>query len=81
MSNSKTSQPGPGDLPHTLLDVRQVAAQLRCSPRTCYRLVDGGLMPRPLKLGALVRWSKAQIDNWIADGCPRVRNSTNVGAR
>ena len=27
--------------------VRQVAALLRCSPRTVYRLADGGLMPRP----------------------------------
>lgn len=56
-----------------LLDVRQVANVLRCSTRTVYRLADGGLMPRPCKLGALVRWSKADLESWIADGCPNLR--------
>lgn len=59
-----------------LLDVRQVAAFCGCSARTVYRLADAGLMPRPHKLGALCRWSKAEIDAWIASGCPRVATST-----
>jgi excisionase family DNA binding protein len=62
-----------------LLDVKAVAALLACSTRTCYRLADGGLMPRPRKLGALVRWSKADLDQWIAAGCPRVRTSKGGG--
>jgi excisionase family DNA binding protein len=69
------------DSPAALLDVRQVAALLNCSPRTCYRFADGGLMPQPHKLGALVRWSKAEIDAWIAAGCPRVRTATKGGAK
>ncbi len=56
-----------------LLDVTEVAALLSCSSRHVYRLADGGRMPRPVKLGALVRWSKTAIDGWLAEGCPPVR--------
>jgi excisionase family DNA binding protein len=56
-----------------LLSVREVAERLGCSPRHVYRLSDGGLMPRPLKLGALVRWSRKSIEQWIASGCPSCR--------
>ncbi|MHB1035740.1 MAG: helix-turn-helix transcriptional regulator [Pirellulales bacterium] len=57
-----------------LLDVQAVANLLGCSPRTVYRFADCGRMPRPVKLGALIRWSKADLDAWIAAGCPAVRN-------
>ncbi len=63
-----------------LLDVQSLAAMLGCSPRHCYRLADGGRMPRPLKLGALVRWRTAEIREWIAAGCPSVR-AAKGGAR
>lgn len=56
-----------------MLNVGDVAKLLRCSSRTVYRLADSGRMPRPVKLGALVRWPKAAIDAWIADGCPNCR--------
>ena len=36
-----------------LLNVREVARLCGCSPRTIYRLSDGGKMPRPVKIG---RW-------------------------
>ncbi len=65
----------------SLLDVREVAALLRCSSRTVYRLSDGGILPRPRKLGALVRWSAAEIENWIADGCKPVRMGSKGGGR
>ena len=46
-----------------LLDVRAVAALLGgCSVRHIYRLVDGGRMPRPLKLRSLLRWRRAELD-------------------
>ena len=56
-----------------LLDVGEVAAMLRCSRRHVYRLADAGQMPRPVKLGSLVRWSRARLEEWLADGCPAVR--------
>lgn len=61
----------PGSLMHgRLLTVQDMAAILNCSARTVYRLVDSGKMPPPCRLGGLVRWSRAAIDAWIADGCP-----------
>jgi len=64
----------PAELSANLLaDVQAVAELLSCSTRHVYRLSDAGKMPAPLKLGALVRWSRASIDSWIADGCPSCR--------
>jgi len=56
-----------------MLNVDDVAAILNCSTRTVYRLSDSGRMPRPVKLGALVRWSRDAVEQWIADGCPSCR--------
>lgn len=55
-----------------LLDVQAVAALLGISSRTVYRLSDAGRMPGPVKLGSLVRWNRAVIDEWVSAGCPRV---------
>ena len=52
------------------LNVKQVAELLSCSPRHVYRLSDAGRMPPKLKLGALVRWNRELLDEWIASGCP-----------
>jgi excisionase family DNA binding protein len=62
-----------------LLDVRQVAAMLGCSPRTVYRLSDAGKMPRPRRLGALVRWSRSEIDAWISAGCKPIHKPSPTG--
>lgn len=59
-----------------LLDVRAVAAMLGCSPRHIYRLADRGAMPRPVRLGGLVRWCRAALEIWVADGCPSCRNGS-----
>ena len=56
-----------------LLDVNQTAELLQCSPRHVYRLADAGKMPRPVKLGALVRWNRNVVESWIAEGCPSCR--------
>lgn len=61
------------ETPMVLIDVREVANVLGCSSRHVYRLTDLGAMPRPIKLGALVRWRRAEIEDWIAKGCPHVR--------
>jgi excisionase family DNA binding protein len=58
-----------------LLDVRAVAQLLDCSPRHVYRLADAGRMPVPVRIGALVRWSRQAITDWIAAGCPPCRGT------
>jgi excisionase family DNA binding protein len=69
------SLPGalPAPSPAQLLDVRAVAALLDCSTRHVYRLADGGRMPPPVRLGALVRWRRQDLDTWLANGCPTCR--------
>jgi excisionase family DNA binding protein len=56
-----------------LLDVRAVARMLDCSWRHIYRMADSGRLPRPIRLGSLVRWRKSDLDQWLAEGCPSVR--------
>jgi excisionase family DNA binding protein len=53
-----------------LLDVKEVAQLLNCSPRTVRRLADSGRMPAPLRLGRLTRWNPRALRSWIIDGCP-----------
>ena len=56
-----------------LLNVKDVADLLSCSPRTIYRLADSGRMPHPLRLGTLVRWRRSDLYAWLDAGCPVIR--------
>ncbi len=53
-----------------MLTVDGVATLLACSPRTVYRLADEGRIPRPVRIGGMIRWSRELFEQWIADGCP-----------
>ena len=66
---------GPERAPAELLNVRAVAKLLDCSPRHIYRLSDAGRMPKPMKLGQLVRWRRAELMSWLDAGCPPVRTA------
>ena len=58
-----------------LLDVKAVAALLGgCSIRHVYRLADAGRMPRPIKLGTLVRWRRSELISWLDSGCQPIRS-------
>ena len=56
-----------------LLDVGDVAAMLNVSTRTVRRMADSSVMPRPVRLSSLIRWRRADIDAWLAAGCPSCR--------
>ncbi len=62
-----------------LADVQAAAAIYDCSTRHVYRMADAGLIPRPLKLGSLVRWRLRTGDpmtgvlDHIEAGCPNCR--------
>jgi excisionase family DNA binding protein len=63
-----------------MLSIEDIATNyLGCSKRHVYRMADAGRMPRPIKLGSLARWPRAVIEQWIADGCPNVRNASKGG--
>lgn len=63
-----------------MLSVDDIATSyLGCSTRHVNRLADSGRMPRAIKLGALIRWQRAVIEEWIAAGCPNVRKASKGG--
>ena len=50
------------------------AAQLvGLSYRAWLRLCDAGGAPWGLKLGGARRWNLAELEAWIANGCPKLR--------
>lgn len=53
-----------------LIDANEVARLLGVSSRMVWRLRDSGKMPRPTKIGSLVRWPRGVIEDWIEAGCP-----------
>jgi predicted DNA-binding transcriptional regulator AlpA len=55
----------------TLLRIRDIAARLGCSTKHITRLRAAGAMPRPLEIGALLRWDPNVVEDWIKRGCPR----------
>jgi len=71
--DEKAERVDAGTMDSAMLTVHDVARMLNCSARTVYRLADSGRIPRPVKLGALVRWPREVVEQWIADGCPDVR--------
>ncbi len=67
-----------------LLGVESVR-QVYCggaSARHVYRMAEEGLMPWGVKLGALRRWRRDELDAWIAGGCkPVAKPASTKGAR
>ena len=53
-----------------LIDSRQVGELLNLSTRTVWRLLSAGKLPQPVRIGRSVRWSRSDIEIWIANGCP-----------
>lgn len=50
-------------------DAKTIARRLLCSVRQVRRMQDLGTMPRPFRIGRLVRWPASTIDEWIKAGC------------
>jgi predicted DNA-binding transcriptional regulator AlpA len=63
-----------------LIDVNDFAALLSCSAKHVRRMADAGRCPPPIRLGALMRWNRKVVDEWITAGCPPVRH-TRIGGR
>ncbi len=62
-----------------LLDIEELSAELGCSKRHIYRLVQLGRMPKPVRLGALVRFRRVEIAAWLAQGCPAIVDFDSPG--
>lgn len=54
-----------------LLDAKQAATLLSVSRSTFWKLHNQGRVPLPLRLSPrVVRWSRGDLQAWIAAGCP-----------
>ncbi len=62
-----------------LLDVLSVAELCGCSARTVRRLADAGRIPRPIRLGSLVRWRRVEVMSWIDGGCQPIGAAKGTG--
>jgi len=53
-----------------LMTADDLAAALRISTRTLWRLRSASKLPQSIRLGGSVRWRASDIEAWIAAGCP-----------
>ena len=60
----------PTGIASPVVTCKQIADMLVCSSRHVQRLRDSGAMPAAIRIGGLLRWNRAIIEKWIADGCP-----------
>jgi excisionase family DNA binding protein len=50
----------------TLVDAKELASFLGCSEKNVRRLTDKGQIPKAVKVGKLLRWSRQTIEDWLA---------------
>jgi excisionase family DNA binding protein len=55
-----------------LLTTAQAARLLGIGERTLWRHSRSGTAPAPVTIGGTVRYQRAKLLAWIADGCPRI---------
>jgi len=58
-----------------LLSAAESAEMAGVAKRSWWRYVSSGKAPAPVRLGGAVRWRRAELAEWIAAGCPRVRKA------
>lgn len=56
--------------PRPLLKPDEVAQWLSISPRTLWRKVSKGEIPKPVRVGGSTRWRADVIESWLERGCP-----------
>jgi predicted DNA-binding transcriptional regulator AlpA len=76
-----TLSAAPHDDAALLADVQTVARLCSFSPRHAFRMAAQGRMPKPAKIGSLVRWRLRTGDpstgllDWLDAGCPNCRQA------
>ena len=59
--------PDPGPL---LVDIHALAALLGRSVASLERDQAARRLPAPVRIGGSRKWRRAEIEEWVADGCP-----------
>lgn len=67
------------DSVQVFITAKQFAVMLQVSKRTLCRLRSTGKIPRPMRLGGIVRWKLDDIVQWMTAGCPcDVKNPSTI---
>lgn len=66
-----TAEPVPEARPALLVDIKQLAALLARSVASLERDQAAGRLPAPVYVGGSKRWRRAEVEAWVAAGCPR----------
>ena len=53
-----------------LFDANGAARVCAMSRTAWYKRMACGQVPRPVRIGGLVRWRRRELEDWIAAGCP-----------
>jgi len=53
-----------------LINAEELARMMDVSERTLWRLLSGGKVPQPVRIGRNTRWRLAEVAEWIELGCP-----------
>lgn len=53
-----------------LLRAAEVGALMGTSERWIWDKHNAGRLPKPVRIGRLVRWRRSDIEAWIEAGCP-----------
>ena len=53
-----------------LMTAGELAAEMRISQRTLWRLLSAGKIIEPIRIGRSTRWQAIKVQRWIAAGCP-----------
>ena len=57
--------------PQTLaVDAKSLGKMIGVSLRKVRQLDASGKLPKPVRIGASVRWSVDELRSWVAEGCP-----------
>ncbi len=77
----KTKKPdGNGGQP-LALNALELARMLGVSLRHVWRQSSAGKLPKPLKIGKCVRWTRSEIEDWLAAGAPDRRTWEQMKAQ
>jgi excisionase family DNA binding protein len=63
--------------PWALMTDLEAAQMLGVSMRHLRRMLSRGEFPEPIRLGRCTRWSRKQIEDWIAQGCPPTKKQAD----
>ena len=53
-----------------MITAEDLANLMQISERTLWRLLSGGKIPQPVRIGRNTRWRLAEVEEWIQRGCP-----------